>query len=37
MLVVAPGEQLAMSYDERVIKAVPAGRAEPDAAGVAAV
>jgi hypothetical protein len=27
MLVVAPGEQLAMSYDERVIKAVAAGPA----------
>ena len=24
MLVVAPGEQLAMSYDEQVIRAVPA-------------
>ncbi len=36
MLVVAPGEELAMSYDERVIKAVPAVRSEPGAAGVAA-
>jgi hypothetical protein len=31
MLVVTPGQQLAMSYDERVIKAVPAAGPEPDA------